>query len=149
MSLVSNLAWAAGLFDGEGCIFISRQTRISRPSVGYALKTSVSMVHLPTLERLRDVVGAGNVYGHRSGRNPRSRQSWQWCAYNKRAMLVLRLLRPFLTTKAKEADLALRYAELPKTYYPKGGRTADISEAMESLRTQLQNAKRYEWRVEA
>jgi len=108
----------------------------------------MSMVHKPTLERFASIVGVGAVVEHRSG-GGRARESWQWATYNSHAVDVLRRLRPFLVTKAAESDLGLRYAEIPKTHFRKGGRTPDIAASLEALRLELKAAKRYEWKHDA
>ena len=146
MNTLADIAWAAGLFDGEGCVFMSRQKRLNRPSDGYALKLSMSMVHKPTLQEFAKVVQRGAVVVHRSGRSRVNRRdSWQWAVYNAKAIEVLKLLLPYLRTKHEEALLGLRFEGLAKTSYPKGGRTEAVAEQLESLRQALRRAKRYEW----
>lgn len=53
------IAWAAGIFDGEGCIHIRRNavTETSRHrTTHYALITKVTMCHAPTIERLHRIL---------------------------------------------------------------------------------------------
>lgn len=125
---------------------ISKQVRKDRPSDGYSLRLSMSMVHKPTLERLARVVGYGLIHKHRSGEPGRNRDSWQWAIYNSKALEVIERLLPYLVTKAAEARIAQGYANRPRTYFPKGGRTCEGSAALEQLRGDLKAAKRYEWK---
>lgn len=56
-------AWAAGFFDGEGNVRRRKGGRLSRP--GYTIpQLQVAQTGGPALlERFRDAVGAGKVYG--------------------------------------------------------------------------------------
>jgi hypothetical protein len=147
MSLETDIAWAAGLFDGEGCVFMARQVRKSRPSLSYSLRLSMSMVHKPTIERFASIVGHGKVVVHgRDKARCNARDSWQWSTYNAKALNVLRMLRPHLVTKAAEADIAAQFATVDKTHYPKGGRPDGIGSRLEQIREDLRVAKRYEWK---
>lgn len=49
------LAWAAGFFDGEGCFSYSKSSR--------SICVSVAQAHPEVLERFRDAVGLGRLYG--------------------------------------------------------------------------------------
>jgi hypothetical protein len=147
MSLETDIAWAAGLFDGEGCVFMARQVRKDRPSRGYSLRLSMSMVHKPTIERFASIVGHGNVVVHsRERARTNARDSWQWSINNAKALAVIGMLRPYLVTKATEADIATQFADVDKTTYPKGGRPESVEGQLEGIRDDLRRAKRYEWK---
>jgi hypothetical protein len=49
------LAWAAGFFDGEGCFSWSKSSR--------SMCVSIAQAHTGVLERFRDAVGIGRLYG--------------------------------------------------------------------------------------
>lgn len=111
-------AWFAGIFDGEGCISITRQ----RPGAGgrknwsYRLYIKVTMGHEPTVRRLRELAGLGAITIQRSVKH---NQAWTWWAASREALAVLTILRPHLVTKAVEADLAFEWGALPLA--PRGG----------------------------
>lgn len=56
----TDLAWAAGFFDGEGTVGISHQ---SRPNPLPVLHLSVSQNDTEVLERFKTIVGTGTIYG--------------------------------------------------------------------------------------
>jgi hypothetical protein len=76
-----------------------------------------------TLRILRQVLGAGGVTRHVISRKDVS-DSWQYVVGARLAGRVLRLVRPYLVTKAAEADLALAFLELPGRF----GRWTPVSE---------------------
>jgi len=131
-------AWAAGLIDGEGSIGIYQHTIRPRPS--WALQVTVGMTHRPTIERLHAMFG-----GYMRGVNRRSprRRLWFWQVSSATAVRVVRLVRPWLVTKAEEADLALRFAE---TIGPKGIKTsAGVNEIRRGLGDEKRRVKRQEF----
>ena len=79
------IAWAAGLFEGEGCIILSRG------QVALQLK----MTDEEIVRRFDDIVGDGRVYGpycYAEGRKP----YWMWIAQGDIAREMLDLLGPWL-----------------------------------------------------
>jgi hypothetical protein len=142
-----DLAWCAGLFDGEGSVYIARQHRLTRPSMGYSLRLCMSSVHKPTLERFCEILGRGRVIKHSRGRIGKDRHSWQISGFTgDAAMTVLDSLRPWLVTKLAESEIVRHYAVRPRTFFPKGGRPEHVRAALEKMRTDLMEAKRYEWK---
>lgn len=117
--LKTDIAWAAGIIDGEGCILI-RRTEPKRKQVNptYTCMVTVNMCDVKTVKRLRQLLGVGVVYalsnhapnsitGRRA--SPQSR----WRCVCRDAEKVLKILRPYIFTKAREADIALSFLALP------------------------------------
>jgi hypothetical protein len=101
----SHVAWASGLFDGEGSIGIQNK--------GY-LTLRLSVTDEFTIRRFRECVGVGTLRmnGPRLGRI----QSWIWFIGARRNVeVVLRKFLPTLVTKRPQARLALRYMSLEKS----------------------------------
>lgn len=100
------LAWAAGLFDGEGCVGCYQKNR-KWPS----LKVSISQAANPeVLHRFKRAVGGyGNVTGGKvkiEGRKP----VWSYAANNQdEVRAIAKLLWPYLSTPKKhQFNTALR-----------------------------------------
>lgn len=94
------VAWAAGLFEGEGCISNDRQKRGMRRAL-----TLVS-TDRDVLEAFVAVVGAGRIID-RPDRDPRHKIQWQWKVTRWREIEpILQILLPYLgerrTAKAME-----------------------------------------------
>ena len=109
------LAWMAGIFDGEGCISIghvSPNVRNDLKNPSYRLTVKVTMGHEPTIRRVAEIVGVGTVHRHQA-RSIAANESWSWVAMARNAEMAIVLLRPWLLTKADEADVALEFMRLP------------------------------------
>lgn len=101
--LSSEVAWAAGFFDGEGCVtgFVDRggQTRVQ-----LVVAQSGTTEHL---ERFRETVGVGNVSGPYF--NGKRQGAFHWGISGKKAKMVMELLRPHLCSpKAAKYDTRFR-----------------------------------------
>ena len=99
------LAWAAGFFDGEGCIRASCDDRH-----GYRyLSLAVSQVELEPLARFQRAVGCGAITGpHTQRQHPNSRPIYRYHLGKRRDILgVLNLLWPYLSgPKKRQAETA-------------------------------------------
>ena len=115
MTAECSVAWAAGIFDGEGCVSIgcvppSKRKDIVNPS--YRLTLKVTMGCEETVCCFGTVVEQGSFQTHQ----PTSKKvnaSYSWVAMSRKAESILKLLRPYLVTKAREADVALAFMALP------------------------------------
>lgn len=118
-------AWAAGLFDGEGCVHFQKSTN-NRPVL------KLAMTHRKTVERFGAVVGvAFKLYMHSQATARRSQRHWKpvYAWYITRiadVKIVLKGLLPYLVTKRREAKRALaalmrRTGPRRKGYKPRGG----------------------------
>jgi hypothetical protein len=139
MAKKTDLAWVAGIVDGEGCISIIRHppTPGSRcRSNRYTLHVKVTMGHKSTISRLVEVMGVGTLQNH-APRGPRTNASYSWIAQARHGEQAIRLMRPYLLTKAKEADVALAFMALPLA--PRGGRGGSqvIPAGLQRKRSQL------------
>lgn len=69
-----NLAWAAGFFDGEGHVQSRSGSKVS-------LGLQIGNTDLPLLERFRDIVGLGKIYGPFQKKAPEGsihKPYWTW-----------------------------------------------------------------------
>ena len=107
MATEIELAWAAGFFDGEGCI----HCRIDHGKLKhqFQLIISISNTSLRSLERFKGIVQHGPIYVRRTyiGNFGPYKPNWQWRSVSKQAHEVLVLLFPYLVTKRQEAELAI------------------------------------------
>lgn len=90
------LAWAAGFFDGEGCINLMKRKNGNKPTLQLAIGQSYSK---ETLERFYQAVGnIGKVYGPYKPKNPNHGIQWKYRAHGDEARKVVALLEPYLCT---------------------------------------------------
>jgi hypothetical protein len=128
------VAWAAGFFDGEGCV------GVNRVGGSLSLQMSVGQKNPNTLMTFQERIGGvGTV---------RDRQSTTGCYYwwltNRPAGEVLTLLLPYLVEKRDQAVLAIEYAATISDKYkgPGMGMPSGVRARREEIRTELQRLKR-------
>lgn len=112
----TELAWAAGLVDGEGCLHISYtppgKMRGTINAV-HSLYLKVAMTDKKTIYHLWHLFGLGSVQLQCSKKkNHGIAYSWLCCA--QEAATAIRAIRPYLITKAEEADVAIEFAAIPR-----------------------------------
>ncbi|MGF6692968.1 hypothetical protein M2318_003045 [Metapseudomonas resinovorans] len=110
-----DLAYLAGLIDGEGCFSIQKTPAASR----YFPILSVGMTHHPTMQWYTDKLGAllDTIPPEHDGYLPKLRAR----VSGKRLVALCALLVPFLITKREQAEEVVRFGE---TYIPQGMRKA-------------------------
>ena len=93
-----NIAWAAGLFEGEGSISIKPQTA----------QLHLAMTDEDVVRKFHAIVGMGNVYGPGiDKRKPHYKPSWRWAVGgSKKSQALLAAFWPFLGARrqAKARD---------------------------------------------
>ncbi len=104
MSRETDLAWAAGIVDGEG--YIGTYLAHTRTGSCYVLKLTVVNTDIRMLERFKLIFGVGSISSKKvyaSNHKPR----WDYYVSSKKAQQVLELIQPYLVAKADQAELAL------------------------------------------
>lgn len=100
------LAWAAGFFEGEGTV------RITRPSAKNwgTLWVAISNTDMQTLQWYH-ARWAGSV--HKCSPSGNRRDAWMWVIASQKAAAFLRQIRPYLVRDAVRAkiDHALAFQE--------------------------------------
>jgi hypothetical protein len=106
----ADVAWAAGLMDGEGCVHIARQTYAGTGECkNYQLRIQVAQCSLTVLREFEWAVGlSGRVHSPKP-----TRLQNRVCHYlnysGMRAFFVLERLRQHLRRKREQADLAQKF----------------------------------------
>lgn len=95
-----DLAYAAGLIDGEGCIGLYHNSH----NGNFQLRITVEMCERHGLDLLASIFG-GRWY-HKQKSAPR-RPCFVWMAFNSEAESALIRLLPFLRVKRRHAEVAL------------------------------------------
>lgn len=97
----TELAWAAGFYDGEGSTSVDTKTKSLQLNVGQAERT--------TLERFAAAVGAGQVY--ETMRDPGSLYFHWACTSASKQVVVIEKLWPYLSGP-KKAQVQRCHAKL-------------------------------------
>jgi hypothetical protein len=99
------IAWAAGLFEGEGCFTVQRQRQYP-PYVYVYPQASLGMTDEDMVRRFHAIVGVGNVSPmivDKRGYKP----MWRWQAYGEPVLGVIEMLGPYLGQRRRERALEL------------------------------------------
>ena len=137
----TQLAYIAGIVDGEGCVSSTYPKSAARP-----LFLALTMIHRPTILWLKTVVGGG-VVRHQT-RQGGVRQAWTWLLSGIRAYALLRRLVPFMHTKREEAKVACRIGETFFVNQVRGRVTPEVHALRNEAGQQLRDLKRREWKAE-
>ncbi len=142
---LQDLAWLAGIMDGEGCIHI-RKNKVTATSkhktTNYSLIIKIGITHKPTIDRIQKIFNFGHI--NISSIN-RIKRIFNWNCMSYDAEHALLFLYPFLITKKKEAKLALKFMRLGS--YRKGQKKTPISviNKKEGFYLKLRNLKKYSY----
>ena len=107
------LAWAAGFFDGEGCVLVNPRNN----GKFHSLFTSVTQQDPTALHLLKQRFG-GNVTPDKtatSGSYERKRGAalvWRWKASSVEAHAFLRAIQPYTVVKAEQVRIALEFPQV-------------------------------------
>lgn len=106
-------AWAAGLFDGEGCVTTLWPSRKQA-------RMEINMCHKPTLERFAKIIGCGKVTKSYEKRKAH-RTQWRWRVCDNQSVSAAKKLEPYSSEKRQQLKALIRFRELDcdmhKEYY--------------------------------
>ena len=106
-------AYIAGFFDGEGSISINK-FRANNPNYKcphYILTVTLTNTNLEIIEEIHEKLGASKQMRKREWGKSHWKTCYAWMASANKALIVLKLIRPYLKVKAKQADLAISFQE--------------------------------------
>lgn len=99
------LAWAAGIVDGEGCV------SVVRVPYGHRLQLDVGNTSLAMVTRLHEII-PGRVYPPYADSIGKAKPRYQYRANGKKAEDALRAILPYLVVKKAQAVEAITFFEL-------------------------------------
>ena len=110
MASETDLAWAAGFIEADGCISITKRAPTGR-STAHTYQASVQVAQSQrrkiALEKL------SNLFGGSLSQTKRLHWTWNLGGHRK-AIRCLKAIKPYLVAKANIVDLVLDFSELPK-----------------------------------
>ena len=110
------LAYAAGLFDGEGYARISRWEKPKSAHVAWQVRIGIGMTYKPIIEELHKQFNGSFYVNDHSKRNSNHRPQYFWTARSKEACAFLSAVLPFLVVKREEVILCLELQANIETY---------------------------------
>jgi hypothetical protein len=138
------LAWLAGITDGEGCIHIHKTK--ANPKKGeittkYCLRLRIAMTSRETIKHIQTIVGFGNFYT-RKPQKKTYRTQYAWEASSLQASAFLMMILPYMVTKKEEAQLGIEYMEIPRVFCMKQGISPKILQKRQRIYYALKEQKR-------
>jgi hypothetical protein len=132
----ADLAYWAGLFDGEGCVLIARGRNPGRKVVQHWLTVSVSNTDLDVLRELGERFG-GSIATDRT-RKPHWHTCYHWHTSGRIAAAFLSAILPFARVKRAQIELALAF----QSSLDGRARTAEVQAERDAVYYQLRAMKR-------
>lgn len=111
----TDIAYCAGLFDGESCIRIKKSKAYrcqGRATPGYHACVMIHMVEESAIKFVAELLGGW--YYLEKAIAAQGRPLYKWSASNLKAEVILRKLLPFLRVKRQQAELVLQLRDLQK-----------------------------------
>ncbi|MBA7574810.1 hypothetical protein ES708_16625 [subsurface metagenome] len=106
-----DLAYAAGIVDGEGYIQIQRHKR-SDYSAGYHYYMAVAVVMVdPLVPIWLEQTFGGSLYNYER-KEPNAQPYYRWTTGTKKAQWFLELILPYLKTKRAQAEIAIEFQKM-------------------------------------
>ena len=103
-----DLAYYAGLFDGEGCIHIGK-THVKKGGLLYQLACKIAMYNLPVLEEFKSHFGGSIRHDKKDPIHNKYGLLVTWTIYSSRATTFLSQIMPHLRIKKPQAELAIQF----------------------------------------
>ena len=131
---IAQLAYFAGILDGEGCFYISRITRqnqVTHRSPEYLAKLYVVSTDKELINWLSEIF-EGYTFERKGGKS-HWRRKYEWGASAKTAIEITKAVFPYLVIKQEHAGVFLRFQETVGHDRTKG-RVAKLSDEILSIR---------------
>lgn len=106
-----NKAYIAGLFDGEGHIFITEDMRPNYKTSLHILRIGVTNTHKPTIEWLFSLFPTTISKRVQHKNHPTWKPCYSWNAASKNALLFLKTIYPYLKIKKEQVRLGIEFQE--------------------------------------
>ena len=98
------IAWAAGFFEGEGCLSVEGPNKKSRPDYSYPRLRITQHYNPECLYWFKQAVGCGTIDGPRLNQSG-DRVVYQYSVGGGKAIDVIKKLRPMLTDGGKGGQI--------------------------------------------
>ena len=112
---ISDAAYIAGLFDGEGCV-TCKQKKTKRADRGgkiynqWDIRCEISMTDKAVIDWLHETLGFGWSAEKRYSKRPKNyKRQWRWCCGYRDALYVAKILWPYAQVKLHKIEQIIDY----------------------------------------
>ena len=99
----NDIAYIAGLFDGEGCVSYKQYNRQrkhnKKPYPTWQIRVEIAMTDKAIIEWLHDTLGFGWSAEKRYHTKPKYKRQWRWCCGYRDALKFAKIIWPFAQVK--------------------------------------------------
>ena len=115
----TQLAYIAGLFDGEGSVSRYRERRKNRKNPTWVIRCEVNMTDRAIIKWLHETLGFGSFHKKPPSKNQLgSRMQYRWCCSYRDALKFANLLLPHARVKRKKLQQVIKYYDQFSIRYP-------------------------------
>jgi hypothetical protein len=112
---ISDAAYVAGLFDGEGSVYIKRMDQMKHKRPGkpvhkvWVIRMEMAMTDKDTIKWCHELFGCGH-FGERKVK-PGYKRQWRWRVSHRDALYVAKILWPYAKTKLHKIEQIIDHYE--------------------------------------
>lgn len=137
-----DIAYTAGIIDGEGSIVISKGKQHVGPGYSYEVLVSVHMMDAYVPKFLSECFGGKVRRSKVTHKNKKGDYAYYYHANGSRARVLLSLIHPYLLIKRQQAEIAM-YLQDKLSSNPNGKRvTPKMNQEREALKKLIEEIKR-------
>jgi hypothetical protein len=137
----TQIAYLAGLFDGEGYVGIVKKHPKARHNPSHVLQVEISNTHKPTIDFVNRRF-SGCVYKFKPTMRTR-KICWDWRGTNRNAIKFLETVLPYLRIKRSQAILGLRFQKEKNSAHRNGGLSIKTLQYRDKIMKRMQTLKKY------
>ena len=114
---ISDIAYIAGLFDGEGCVTCKKKPtkRADRKGKVYNqwyIRCEIAMTDKEVISWLHETLGFGWSAEKRYSKRPKNyKRQWRWCCGYRDALTFAKLIWPFAQVKLHKIEQIIDHYE--------------------------------------
>lgn len=105
MSFETDLAWAAGFIDGEGCIYIAESRGY------YKLVISVGNTNRESVDKLKTIFNCGTIIHKKSNPSKNQKEFYIYRSTGNDAYNIIQLIRDYTIIKRLQIDVGIKFQE--------------------------------------
>ena len=134
----TELAYIAGLFDGEGCVsykqYMRKRDRNKKAYPTWQIRLEISMTNKPILQNICDILGVGTVTPKRYKIKKAKtwKKQWRWRCSPREAYFVCMALYPYAHIKIDKLQQIIdHYSKKDNKVF--NGRVVNLNEYKEAM----------------
>lgn len=109
----TDLAYAAGYIDGDGCFYIGKTTNKKTNRTRYQYMIIVSSTNRDVLEYFKNIYGGSVRLSNSRNKYPGQKPQYQYIIKGKNSLSLSQQIFPYLVEKVYQAEQFIKFIEIP------------------------------------